>query len=159
MSGNNIRRSMPLFSIGVVMQLTDLTARQIRYYEEHQLISPMQNRGESSAFFLNDIDRLLEIKELIEQGVNLAGIKKIFTVKNDPALQVKDIEQAEKIRHDLSEEELRKILRAELLQEEKIIILLYDKAICLGFSINNRIYKGLGRITLWQSLHAKTLHV
>ena len=32
------RRNMPLFPIGIVMKLTDLTARQIRYYEEHQLI-------------------------------------------------------------------------------------------------------------------------
>ena len=32
-------------------------------------------------FSLNDIDRLLEIKDLIEQGVNMAGIKEIFTVK------------------------------------------------------------------------------
>ena len=80
MSGNNIRRSMPLFSIGVVMQLTDLTARQIRYYEEYQFITPMRTEGNRRLFSLNDIDRLLEIKELIEQGVNLAGIKKIFTV-------------------------------------------------------------------------------
>jgi MerR family glutamine synthetase transcriptional repressor len=119
MSGNNIRRSMPLFSIGVVMQLTDLTARQIRYYEEHQLITPMRTEGNRRLFSLNDIDRLLEIKELIEQGVNLAGIKKIFTVKNDPVLQAKDVEQAEKMRRDLSEEELRKILRSELLQGKK----------------------------------------
>ena len=32
---------------------------------------------------------------------------------------MKDIEQAEKMRHDLSDEELRKILRAELLQGKK----------------------------------------
>jgi MerR family glutamine synthetase transcriptional repressor len=37
---SNIRRSMPLFPIGIVMQLTELSARQIRYYEEHGLISP-----------------------------------------------------------------------------------------------------------------------
>ena len=35
---SEIRRSMPLLSISIVMQLTDLTARQIRYYEEHDLI-------------------------------------------------------------------------------------------------------------------------
>lgn len=119
MSGNNIRRSMPLFSIGVVMQLTELTARQIRYYEEHQLITPMRTEGNRRLFSLNDIDRLLEIKDLIEQGVNLAGIKKIFTVKKETVLQSQDIEQAEKLRKDLSEEELRKILRTELLQGKK----------------------------------------
>ena len=29
-----LRRSMSVFPIGTVMKLTDLTARQIRYYEE-----------------------------------------------------------------------------------------------------------------------------
>ena len=32
-------------------------------------------------FSLNDIDQTLEIKDLIDQGVNLAGIKEIFSVK------------------------------------------------------------------------------
>lgn len=119
MSGNNIRRSMPLFSIGIVMQLTELSARQIRYYEEHQLITPRRTEGNRRLFSLNDIDRLLEIKDLIEQGVNLAGIKKIFTVKNESVLPSSELEQAEKIRRDLSDEELRKILRAELMQAGK----------------------------------------
>ena len=119
MSGNNIRRSMPLFSIGIVMQLTELSARQIRYYEEHQFITPMRTEGNRRLFSLNDIDRLLEIKDLIEQGVNLAGIKKIFTVKKETVIQSQEIEQAEKIRQDLSDEELRKLLRAEFLQGKK----------------------------------------
>jgi MerR family glutamine synthetase transcriptional repressor len=79
----------------------------------------MRTEGNRRLLSLNDIDRLLEIKELNEQGVNLDGIKKIFTVKNDPVLQAKDVEQAEKMRRDLSEEELRKILRSELLQGKK----------------------------------------
>jgi MerR family glutamine synthetase transcriptional repressor len=72
---------MPLFPISIVMQLTDLTARQIRYYEEHQLISPARTDGNRRLFCLNDIDRLLEIKDLIDQGVNMAGIKQLFLVK------------------------------------------------------------------------------
>src|SRR6478735_934292 len=81
MTGSQIRRSMPLFPIGTVMQLTELTARQIRYYEEHQLISPARTDGNRRLFSLNDIDRLLEIKDLIDQGVNMAGIKQLFLVK------------------------------------------------------------------------------
>ncbi|MFD0049427.1 MerR family transcriptional regulator [Actinomycetes bacterium NPDC127524] len=114
MSGNSIRRSMPLFSIGVVMQLTELSARQIRYYEEHHLITPDRTEGNRRLFSLNDIDRLLEIKELLEQGVNLAGIKKIFAVKEEAQFQKEMINQDEKPKRDLSDEELRKLLRAEL---------------------------------------------
>ena len=35
-----LRRSLAVFPIGTVMKLTDLTARQIRYYEDQGLIQP-----------------------------------------------------------------------------------------------------------------------
>jgi MerR family glutamine synthetase transcriptional repressor len=116
MGGSEIRRNMPLFSIGIVMQLTDLTARQIRYYEEHELISPARTEGKKRVFSLNDIDKLLEIKELIDQGVNMAGIKQIYNVKQQAALSAAEKNQAEKTRHQLSDADLRKLLRKELLQ-------------------------------------------
>lgn len=116
MGGSEIRRNMPLFSIGIVMQLTDLTARQIRYYEEHELISPARTEGNKRLFSLNDIDKLLEIKDLIDQGVNMAGIKQIYNVKQQTALNAAEKKQAEKTRRELSDSELRKLLRKELLQ-------------------------------------------
>ena len=45
LDNKNIRRSMPLFPISIVMQLTELSARQIRYYEEHQLVAPARTEG------------------------------------------------------------------------------------------------------------------
>ncbi|WP_027408800.1 MerR family transcriptional regulator [Anoxybacteroides tepidamans] len=113
---SNIRRSMPLFPIGIVMQLTELSARQIRYYEEHGLVSPARTEGNRRLFSFNDVDRLLEIKDLIDQGVNLAGIKQIFASRQSSAQQ-EPIEKVEKVvKQQLSDEELRKLLRAELLQ-------------------------------------------
>nr|WP_066068925.1 MerR family transcriptional regulator [Neobacillus soli] len=118
MSGKEIRRSMPLFPIGTVMQLTELTARQIRYYEEHQLISPARTEGNRRLFCLNDIDRLLEIKDLIDQGVNMAGIKQLFLVKQE---QSKALEpQAEKAKRELTDDQLRKLLRNELMHTGRL---------------------------------------
>ncbi|ATA59643.1 MerR family transcriptional regulator [Geobacillus stearothermophilus] len=112
---SHIRRSMPLFPIGIVMQLTDLSARQIRYYEEHGLVTPARTEGNRRLFSLNDIDRLLEIKDLIDQGVNLAGIKQIFAAREEGRHQ--QAEKVEKVgKPKLSDEELREILRTELLQ-------------------------------------------
>lgn len=74
---DKIRRSMPLFPIGIVMQLTELSARQIRYYEENGLVFPARSEGNRRLFSFHDVDKLLEIKDLIEQGVNMAGIKQI----------------------------------------------------------------------------------
>ncbi|WP_177177343.1 MerR family transcriptional regulator [Bacillus sp. MUM 116] len=109
---------MPLFPIGTVMQLTELTARQIRYYEEHELIFPARTDGNRRLFSLNDIDRLLEIKDLIDQGVNMAGIKQLFLVKEQQSNIIQH--QAEKEKRELTDEQLRKLLRNELLHSNKL---------------------------------------
>jgi MerR family transcriptional regulator, glutamine synthetase repressor len=117
-SGKEIRRSMPLFQIGTVMQLTELTARQIRYYEEHQLIFPARTDGNRRLFSLNDIDRLLEIKDLIDHGVNMAGIKQLFLVKEQ---QTNVLERhAENAKQELTDEQLRKLLRNELMHSGRL---------------------------------------
>ncbi|MGI2327148.1 MerR family transcriptional regulator [Planococcus sp. YIM B11945] len=105
---NRVRRTMPLLPISIVMQLTDLTARQIRYYEEHELIRPARTEGNKRLFSLNDVDVLLEIKEYLEQGLNMAGIKKVFGMSvqpPEPVIEPKTVSDAE----------LRQILREEIM--------------------------------------------
>lgn len=119
MVGSEIRRTMPLFPIGIVMQLTDLSARQIRYYEEHELISPARTEGNRRMFSLNDIDRLLEIKDLIDQGINIAGIKQLFLVKEQQTPQGQQ-PQPERVKRNLTDDELRKILRNELIHAGRL---------------------------------------
>lgn len=97
------------------MQLTELSARQIRYYEEHQLISPSRTEGNRRLYSLNDVDLLLEIKEFLEQGINMAGIKKLLTMKatNVEAENVQPVEESKTI---ISDEQIRRVLREEMLQ-------------------------------------------
>ncbi|MFD1735906.1 MerR family transcriptional regulator [Bacillus salitolerans] len=105
---------MPLFPIGIVMNLTDLSARQIRYYEEHGLVTPARTDGNRRLFSFNDVDRLLEIKDLIDQGVNMAGIKQVFQVKHQS--DETENKQVEIVKKELTDEELRKMLKDELIQ-------------------------------------------
>ncbi|MER1956252.1 MAG: MerR family transcriptional regulator [Solibacillus sp.] len=105
------RRAMPLLPISMVMQLTELTARQIRYYEEHKLIVPARSEGNRRMFSLDDIDALLEIRELLDQGINMAGIKKVFAMRNDTYVRSTDMVQ-------MSDAELRSILREEMQQAQ-----------------------------------------
>ncbi|MGP4059918.1 MerR family transcriptional regulator [Halobacillus litoralis] len=111
---DEIRRSMPLFPMGIVQSLTDLTARQIRYYEQHQLIHPARSEGNRRMFSFNDVDRLLEIKDLIDQGVNMAGIKKVLKLDKQPENQAYDEEQIQEVHNELTEKELRRMLQQEL---------------------------------------------
>ncbi|MEI4768483.1 MerR family transcriptional regulator [Psychrobacillus sp. FJAT-51614] len=101
------RRSMPLLSMNIVMQLTGLTARQIRYYEEQELVQPARTEGKQRMFSLDDIDVLLEIKDLLKTGVNIAGIKQIFEMKKNPAA-------SKEVRQVISDKELRAIVKEEM---------------------------------------------
>ena len=107
------RRAMPLLPISMVMQLTELTARQIRYYEEHELITPARSEGNRRMFSLDDVDALLEIRELLDQGINMAGIKKVFDMRNTDDVMISDA-------ISISDAELRTILREEMLQAQRL---------------------------------------
>lgn len=113
---DQIRRNMALFPMSIVRELTGLSARQIRYYEENQLVSPQRTDGNRRMFSFNDVDRLLEIKMLLEKGVNLAGIKHVFDNASKPTVVTLPPESVKK---DLSDEALMKMLKQELLYAGK----------------------------------------
>ncbi|WP_122645428.1 MerR family transcriptional regulator [Enterococcus mediterraneensis] len=109
MREKELRRSMSVFPIGTVMKLTDLTARQIRYYEEQDLIHPERSEGNRRMYSLNDIDTLLEIKDYLSEGLNMAGIKHVY--------QMKQQEKAEDEQKSLTDEDVRRIFYDELLSQ------------------------------------------
>lgn len=116
--GDEIRRNMALFPIGIVMKLTDLTARQIRYYEQHELIVPARTAGNQRLFSFNDVERLLEIKSLIEKGVNIAGIKQVMNPVSKESEEATVItEQTESKRRELSDMQLHRLLKQQLLEK------------------------------------------
>jgi MerR family glutamine synthetase transcriptional repressor len=111
---------MALFPIGIVMKLTDLTARQIRYYEQHELIQPARTAGNQRLFSFNDVERLLEIKALIEKGVNIAGIKQVMNpVGEDSDDRTIINEHTEVKRRELSDSQLHRILKQQLMQAKR----------------------------------------
>lgn len=104
MARKEFRRSLAVFPIGTVMELTELTARQIRYYEQQGLIEPQRSETNRRLYSLNDVDRLLDIIDLMDEGMTIKGIKNRYGL-------------AEKISKDstpLTDQDVRRILRDEL---------------------------------------------
>lgn len=113
---DELRRNMALFPIGIVMQLTELTARQIRYYEQQELIEPARTKGNQRLFSFNDVDRLLEIKSLLEKGLNIAGIKQVLAMKETGMSDVTIInEKTEEKRKELTNRQLRELLKQQMI--------------------------------------------
>ena len=109
MKEKELRRSLAVFPIGSVMKLTDLTARQIRYYEDQGLISPDRTEGNRRMYSLDNMDRLLEIKDYISDGLNIADIKKRYAEKEQEQEQTKVV----------SQEAIRKALHRDILQQSR----------------------------------------
>lgn len=64
-------------------------------------------------FSLDDIDALLEIRELLDQGINMAGIKKVFTIKKGDAVRIPNS-------MSITDADLRALLREEMMQAQRM---------------------------------------
>lgn len=72
--------------------LTGLSVRQIRYYEERKLIYPQRSTRGTRKYSFADVERLMEIANKREDGVQTAEIlkdmrKKEQRLKNDQQAQ------------------------------------------------------------------------
>lgn len=63
------------YPIGEVKERTGLTERRIRYYESLHLLTPRRSEGNQRLYSDHDIERLLEIKRLLDSGLSLKAIK------------------------------------------------------------------------------------
>lgn len=65
----------PVYPISVVCKLTGLTERQVRYYEQVDLIRPARSPGQRRLFSPNDVQLLLEIRSEMDRGQSTAEIR------------------------------------------------------------------------------------
>ncbi|MCL8207897.1 MAG: MerR family transcriptional regulator [Actinomycetia bacterium] len=61
--------------MGEVKRLTGLTERRIRYYESQGLLEPLRSPGHQRQYTAEDVERLKEIKRLLDGGVHLKAVK------------------------------------------------------------------------------------
>ena len=109
MKEKELRRTLAVFPIGTVVQLTDLTPRQVRYYEEQKLIKPKRSETNRRMYSLNDVDRLLEIKDYLNEGMSIQAIYNTYNRQHTQP-KVADTKQ-------LTDEDVRRILYNEILNQ------------------------------------------
>ena len=96
-----LQKSRQVLTMSTVMALSDLTARQIRYYEEQGLVIPARSAGGHRLYSLDDIEKLLEVKSYLEEGDTIAEIHQIF---KKLSLQEKKKMTPEKVRRALEDQ-------------------------------------------------------
>jgi MerR family transcriptional regulator/heat shock protein HspR len=77
-----IEPDSPVFVISVAAQLSGLHAQTLRSYDRLGLVSPDRSAGGGRRYSARDIALLREVQRLSqEEGVNLAGIKRIIVLE------------------------------------------------------------------------------
>ena len=83
MSASNESRESRTFLISVAAELAGMHAQTLRTYDRLGLVSPQRSSGGGRRYSERDVELLREVQRLSQdEGVNLAGIKRIIELTN-----------------------------------------------------------------------------
>jgi MerR family transcriptional regulator, heat shock protein HspR len=103
-----------LYIISVAAELAGVHPQTLRIYERKGLIEPKRTEGRSRRYSDRDIELLQHIQELTNEGVGLAGVKRILELEaalDDAADEIERLRaQVRKARRDVAEAEERRDL-------------------------------------------------
>lgn len=70
-----------VYIISVAAELAGVHPQTLRIYERKGLLEPARTTGGSRRYSQADIDHLRRIQELTDEGLNLAGVKKVLALE------------------------------------------------------------------------------
>ena len=81
MATNDPEQQRALYIISVAAELAGVHAQTLRIYERKGLIEPARTEGGSRRYSDHDIQLLQRIQELTNEGVGLAGVRRILDLE------------------------------------------------------------------------------
>jgi MerR family transcriptional regulator/heat shock protein HspR len=103
----------PIYMIGVAARILNIHPQTLRLYERENLVVPQRTGGDTRLYSDFDLDRIREIQHLTQDmGLNLAGVKLIFEMRNKAQDMQDQISKFEKEMNDLQlkmQEEISKV--------------------------------------------------
>jgi len=74
-------RLSAVYVISVAAELAGVHPQTLRIYERKGLLEPARTTGGSRRYSQADIDHLLRIQQLTDEGLNLVGVKKVLELE------------------------------------------------------------------------------
>jgi MerR family transcriptional regulator/heat shock protein HspR len=84
-----------VYIISVAAELAGVHPQTLRIYERKGLVRPYRTSGNTRRYSEADIDRLRRVQRLTQQGVNLAGVKRILAMEEELQRMRRQIAQLE----------------------------------------------------------------
>ncbi len=82
---NARNRTQAVYVISVAAELAGKHPQTLRIYERRGLVNPARTRGGNRRYSDADIETLLRIAQLAEQGMNLEGIRRVMELEFENA--------------------------------------------------------------------------
>ena len=74
-----------VFAISVAAELVSMEIQNLRVYERRGLVEPARSAGGTRLYSQQDIDRLHRVRDLLADGLNLAGIRRVLELEDEVA--------------------------------------------------------------------------
>ena len=74
-----------VFAISVAAGMVSMQVQNLRVYERHGLVDPDRTPKGTRLYSPDDIERLHRIRELLADGLNLAGIAQVLELEDQVA--------------------------------------------------------------------------
>jgi DNA-binding transcriptional MerR regulator len=71
-----------VYGISVAAELSGAGTQSLRLWERHGLLNPSRTEGGTRRYSADDLERLKRITNLVDAGVNIAGIARILEVED-----------------------------------------------------------------------------
>ena len=88
------RQDRAVYVISVAAELAGVHPQTLRIYERKGLVDPARTGGGSRRYSEDDIDRLRRIQDLTNDGLNLAGVKKVIELEAEVRRLESELERA-----------------------------------------------------------------
>jgi MerR family transcriptional regulator, heat shock protein HspR len=74
-------RTRGVFAISVAAEMLSMQVQNLRVYERHGLVDPDRTPGGTRLYSQDDLRQLARIRDLLAEGLNLAGIDRVLTLE------------------------------------------------------------------------------
>ena len=72
-----------VFAVSVAAELAGTTVQNLHAYERRGLVKPNRSASGSRRYSQDDVDRLLDIRAMLEAGLNTAGIARVIELQTE----------------------------------------------------------------------------
>jgi MerR family transcriptional regulator, heat shock protein HspR len=72
-----------VYAISVAASMVSMEIQNLRVYERRGLLTPGRTAGGTRLYSADDVERLERIRDLLAEGLNLAGIARVLELEDE----------------------------------------------------------------------------